>query len=227
MKQRPALVIFARAPLAGKTKTRLIPALGPSGAAELYEQFLLDTLSQAAGLPADVLVAAADPSQAGAIQMAMARAGLEAPVIGQSGRDLGERMANATGEALARGAAGAVVIGSDSPSLPPERVASALSLLPERDVVLGPCLDGGYYLIGQRRLLPELFQGVEWGGRDVLAQTVRRARSIGASVALLEPWYDVDTPEDLALLRSHLTALALAGAPIPCPRTWEFLHERA
>ena len=134
-------------------------------------------------------------------------------------------MANCAEQALQAGSSPIVLVGSDAPTLPRQRLQQALELCADRDVVLGPCLDGGYYLIGLRRLIPGIFEGIAWSSETVLLDTLRRAQQVEASVALLEPWYDVDTPEDLSLLRTHLNALDLAGAAIPCPRTRRFLQE--
>jgi glycosyltransferase A (GT-A) superfamily protein (DUF2064 family) len=133
-------------------------------------------------------------------------------------------MQNCAEQALSGGSCPVVLVGSDAPTLPIERLQQALDLCADRDVVLGPCLDGGYYLIGLRRHIPEIFEGIAWSSESVLLDTLRRVQQARASVALLEPWYDVDTPEDLSLLRNHLAALSLAGEGIPCPRTWEFLQ---
>jgi len=217
------LIVFARAPVAGEAKTRLIRALGAARAAELYRCFVLDTLESACRVSADVTVAAADPQHVDSLRSLADEAGLEAALVSQRGANLGERIVNAVRDALDAGHRGAVVIGSDSPSLPQERVQESLHLCTERDLVLGPCFDGGYYLIGMSVLRPELFRDIAWSSATVLADTIRRAREIGASIGLLEPWYDVDTPADLRLLRVHLAAQSLAAQPISCPRTWQYL----
>jgi rSAM/selenodomain-associated transferase 1 len=144
-------------------------------------------------------------------------------LIGQRGADLGERIANALHEALGLGHPRAVVIGTDSPDLPPERLAEALDLSAERDLVLGPCFDGGYYLIAMQTVMPQLLRGIEWGSERVLADTIRRAQEMDVSTALLEPWHDVDTPDDLRALRARLAARAEANQPIACLQTWEYL----
>jgi len=223
MGRRPALIVFARAPFAGQAKTRLIPALGAARAAELYRCFVLDTLELARRAPAEVTVAAADCEHLDSLRALMEEACPEAGLIAQRGADLGERILNALRETLGAGHSCGVVIGSDSPDLPLERVCEALDLSAERDLVLGPCLDGGYYLIGTHAVRPEFFRNVAWSSETALLDTIGRAREVGASVALLEPWYDVDTPADLNLLRAHLTAQSLAGQPASCRRTWEYL----
>lgn len=218
-----ALLVFARAPVAGEVKTRLIPALGAEGAAELYRCFLLDTLAGAAGVEAGVIVAAAEQAQREAVQALVAETCPGAEVVAQEGRDLGERMLNAFRRTLAAGRQSAVIIGSDAPSLPWDWVREALASAEERDLTLGPCRDGGYYLIGAHAVIPSLFVEMPWSGPTVLSDTLRKARQLHLTVSLLEPWYDVDTPEDLERLRSELTAMGQAGQRIPCPRTWEYL----
>jgi len=223
MAKRPALIIFARAPVAGKAKTRLVPALGARRAAELYRCFLLDTLESARKLDAEIVVAVAEARDLRLVRTLAEEACPEARLIVQSGADLGQRIANAVRGTLMRGCPRAVVIGSDSPSLPPRLLREALDLSPDRDLVLGPCYDGGYYLIGLRAFRPELFSDIAWGSENVLIDTLRRAEGMELSVALLEPWHDVDTPEDLRCLHAHLTAQSLAAKPISCPRTWQYL----
>ena len=219
-----ALILFAREPIPGKVKTRLIPALGAEGASELYRCFLLDALEAAAGQRADVLVAVADGDSLDSVRALSQSVCPRAEFLVQEGDGLGERMRNAFEAVFARGCQSAVLVGTDVPSLPPLRVDDALRYCSFRDLVLGPSLDGGYYLIGLREVIPRCFADIAWGGPSVLVETLRRAQEVRASVSLLEPWYDVDTPEDLRLLRSHLTALDLAQDTIFCPRTWRFIH---
>lgn len=223
MRKRPALIVFARAPLPGRAKTRLIPALGPARAAELYRCFLLDTLDLARRSPADVILAAAEPEHLGLLRAMADEACPGAGLIVQQGADLGERILSALRETLGAGHPCTVVIGSDSPNLPAQRVCEALDLSARRDLVLGPCLDGGYYLVGAHAARPEFFRDIAWGSEAALSDTVARARTAGASIALLEPWYDVDTPADLERLRTDLEACPPAGQTPSCQRTWEYL----
>jgi hypothetical protein len=225
MSRDSAVIIFARAPIPGQTKTRLIAALGASGAADLYRCFLFDILGQAEKIAAAVSVAAAEPEQRDALEAIVTQVCPRAAVTVQSGRDLGERMSAAFDEAFRRGHPSALILGTDLPSLPFERIDRALSLLRDRQLVLGPCLDGGYYLIGLRSPAPQLFQHIDWGSSSVLVDTLMRAQSLSLSVSLLDPWFDVDIPQDLVVLRSYLHALSLAGELLPCPRTWRYLQE--
>ncbi len=225
MGKLPALIVFARAPIAGEAKTRLAPALGHARAAELYRCFVLDTLEVVSRAPAHLLLAAADARHLAAVGALAEEVCPEAEIIAQHGRDLGERIANALGEAFARAHPCAVVIGTDAPTLPLQRICEALDLVAQRDLVLGPCFDGGYYLIGMRTLIPEVLRDIAWSSDSVLLDTLRRARECQASVSLLEPWYDVDTPDDIEVLRAHLSGLSLAGQHVPCPRTWDCLRQ--
>lgn len=217
------LIVFARAPVMGRAKTRLIPALGPEGAAELYRCFLLDTIETLRDLDADVAIAAAEGED---VEL-LAAASPHTELTVQRGANLGERLANALRAALTRGYSGAVVIGSDSPDLSAHLITRAIELIASHDLVLGPCADGGYYLIGVGAHsdvpLSDLLRDIEWSGTTVLADTLDRAKQLGLKVVLLDPWHDVDTPADLQLLRDRLMGKALAGEPIICRRTWEWL----
>jgi len=122
-------------------------------------------------------------------------------------------MATAFGREL--GAGPVVIIGTDSPTLPPRLVDAAFAALREVDFVVGPACDGGYYLLGAREGVPPVFVGPSWGGPGVLAHTLDSLERARAPYQLLEFWYDVDRPGDLAFLRAHLPALTAAGEPPP------------
>jgi hypothetical protein len=124
-----------------------------------------------------------------------------------------------------RGCHEVVVIGSDSPSLPASRIIAAVRHLRHADVVLGPARDGGYYLIAGRGLDPRILADVSWGTADALRQTSANAERLGLRVAMLAPWYDVDTADDLRFLASHVAALAARGQPVPCPITLDALRD--
>jgi len=115
----------------------------------------------------------------------------------QDGPDLGHRLRSAFEDLLAGPTDRAVVIGADCPDLNPGRIGEAFDALESHDVVLGPTLDGGYYLLGLRRRAPALFDGVSWGTERVLEQTLVRAERCGLEVSLLGPLSDLDTPADL------------------------------
>jgi rSAM/selenodomain-associated transferase 1 len=206
------VAIMAKEPRAGEAKTRLCPPLSHAEAAELYRRFLLDKIEQVRALDAARPAIAYTPADASAF---FAEVAPDFTLVPQRGADLGDRLANSLGELLRRGHRGALAIDSDTPTLPLEFLRQAIDLVtrPEIDVVLGPTEDGGYYLIGLRAVHRQLFEAMAWSTSGVLAETVRRAEACGLRVACLPSWYDVDTPDDLARLRS-----ALAAAPDGAPR---------
>ncbi len=208
------LGLFAKQPIAGRVKTRLIPALGAERAAQVAETLMLDAVEQWGG--SEILaeggrrVLVYDPPEAGPWFDARVPASfaLQPQVEG----DLGARMAGFIAGEFAEGAKRVVVIGCDSPTLDASFVVSAFLLLEYKDVVLGPATDGGYYLVGCQPPVPPIFgEGIDWSTPDVLAQTVERLERSGRSLAVLPPWYDVDTADDLRMLAGHLRARRLAG----------------
>lgn len=224
---RVAIIVFAREPVPGKTKTRLIPALGPEGAAALADAFNRDAMAKAKQLhPADLVIAgtAAGGARRSRYFRELARQ-YGAWVVDQGPGDLGARMADAMRPFTS--GAGAILLGTDTPSLPLRMLARGADLLTRCPVVLGPALDGGYYLIGVRGKLPAIFNRMEWGKPDVLAKTLERLRAAHEPHALGPWWYDVDRIEELALLKLHLenrlrlvTGRAMPlGRPHPCPLT--------
>ena len=205
-----ALGLFARAPIPGQVKTRLAPALTPEGTTALYRCFLLDTVGLAMMVRSWETIIFYTPAKARRVLRDMVKEPLE--LISQSRGDLGERMSQAFQELFARGHRLAVILGGDLPTLPLGRLRAAFSALEQRPVVLGPSLDGGYYLIGLQAPQPELFEGVAWGTPQVLEQTVDRLNRLGLEAECLEPWYDVDTADDLHFLVSHLRLLMASGS---------------
>ncbi|HEU4366060.1 MAG TPA: TIGR04282 family arsenosugar biosynthesis glycosyltransferase [Candidatus Krumholzibacteria bacterium] len=196
-----------RAPVAGNVKTRLVPPLTPEGARDMYLAFLQDVTAKLRGtrLRPTVFLSGGRPADLGSLFPAAW------PVDEQHGETLGDRLANAFGTLLETPGARAVIIGSDSPDLPLVHVKRAFRLLKHRDVVLGPTMDGGYYLIGLRAPAPSLFRDIPWGSAAVLERTVRAARDAGLALGLTPPWYDVDDAASLALLRSLCAARRVAG----------------
>src|SRR5262245_40866335 len=188
-----------KAPAAGRVKTRLVPALGAEGAAELHRRLVLRTLRTAAALCAREPVDLEIRFDGGSAEALRHWLGVGWRFRAQCEGDLGARMADAFGAAFDEGARAAVIIGSDSPGLNPERLSAAFEALPRAPAVFGPAVDGGYYLVGLARPLPALFRGVPWGTGTVLADSLRILEREGAGEpALLEPLDDVDRPEDLA-----------------------------
>jgi rSAM/selenodomain-associated transferase 2/rSAM/selenodomain-associated transferase 1 len=190
--------VMARAPSRpGKTR------LGQSTEA-LRRALLLDTWDVVAGEAWDAALVFM-PSEAAEECAALVRPAEGNPLLlPQSGGDLGERMSAAFRQLFAAGYARVILIGSDLPSLPSSRIADAdRALRTGADLVLGPAEDGGYYLIGLSRPTDAFLSGISWGGPDVLRQTVARARAVGWRVETIEPWYDVDSPADLARIATE------------------------
>jgi rSAM/selenodomain-associated transferase 1 len=196
-----ALVIFAKAPIPGQVKTRLCPPLTPDEAATLHGSFVLDTLERTKvavvklHLPLDRYLACA-PSSAHVFFKIMAeRQGVR--LIDQVGDDLGARMNHACETMFARGYKRVLIVGTDVPTLPLDNFNQALALLETNDLVLGPALDGGYYLVGLTRTAAGLFVGIPWSTELVLARTQEKAMNLGLKTSLISPWRDVDTMDDV------------------------------
>ena len=204
-----ALIVFARDPIEGQVKTRLNPFLDPRTTCDLYTCFLADSLNTICEVESADRFAGIYPSNLSGY-FEQLDSSLSITVFMQEGKDLGERMQNAFSARFQDGYERVVIIGSDSPSLPTNYIRQAFAS--ERDVVLGPSADGGYYLIGMRGKQIDVFDGIAWGGDTVLAETRAKLEAIeGASLELLPVWYDVDRPEDLKFLKTHLQLMADAG----------------
>lgn len=196
-----AIVIMAKAPIPNRVKTRLTPPLKPEEASLLYHSFLLDKLEQVKSIEAHRYVAYT-PQTSESFFRSIMPPGFS--LISQKGEDLGEKLSNVSNGLFAQGAEKVVMLDSDTPNLPTDLIREALSGLDEVDVVLGPCEDGGYYLIGMRSWVQELFRGIPWSTADVAKMTVKKAHALSLRVLLLERWYDVDTIIDLKRLKRDL-----------------------
>ncbi|MCO6451463.1 MAG: TIGR04282 family arsenosugar biosynthesis glycosyltransferase [Caldilineales bacterium] len=206
---RGALIVVAKRPAAGQTKTRLSPPLGADTAASLYECFLHDVLDIMRRVP-DVQPAVAYlPADARGFFQTLAP---DMRLTPQQGQSLGERLDNLLQSALQEFDR-AVVMSSDSPTLPAAYVTEAFARLESADVVLGPCSDGGYYLIGLKRPQPVLLCEVQMSTPHVLTDTLAQAAKLDLTVSLLPEWYDVDTVTDLQRLRSDLRVSSNGLAP--------------
>lgn len=196
--ERGAICIFAKPPDPGRVKTRLAPALGVHGAAELARAFLVDTCASVRTLPwANAIIATT-----GAFDDALA-AELALPRWPQGDGDLGARMERVLRRALAEQPY-ALAIGADSPGLPARLLDEARDALVEADAAIGPTDDGGFYVLALRRCPAGLLDGLPWSHTDTFAHTLARLRARGLTVRVLEPWFDVDRPEDLVKLRDLL-----------------------
>ncbi len=196
-----ALLVIAKRPAAGQTKTRLSPPLSLAHAAALYECFLRDTLDVARRVPNVTRFINYLPREAENYFRSLAP---DFDLLLQAGDDLGARLDFALTRCLTNGFARAVIMDSDSPTLPAEYIARAFELLAENDVVLGPCRDGGYYLIGLKKPAPRLLLEVKMSTPFVVRDTLELARQENLRTAVLPEWYDVDTMNELAQLRAEL-----------------------
>jgi len=193
------LIVFVREAQPGRVKTRLAADLGVGAATELYAAMQADVLESAASL-ADTRLLVFWAVEQGELPLFQALPRLE--MFAQKGADLGERMAAAFETAFAGGISSCCIIGSDSPDLPRRYIEEAFQALEldRADVVFGPAEDGGYYLLGMRRLWGRLFEDVPWSTMHVLETSLERARELNLRSAMLPLWYDLDTLADLRRL---------------------------
>jgi rSAM/selenodomain-associated transferase 1 len=213
-----ALIVVAKEPVPGLTKTRLCPPFTPEAAAEFYHCLMLDTLALMARLEGVDHTVAYAPSSAHGYFKNLVPNGFR--LIPQEGANLGERLANALSHHLDLGYRRVVIMNSDGPTLPLACLAEAFCALGDADITLGPSRDGGYYLIGMKRLHADLFQAISWSTEQVFAQTLARCRRLGLTVYQLPEWYDIDVGADLEWL-----ARDLARNPEAAPRTRAFLEQ--
>jgi uncharacterized protein len=221
---RPVCIMMVKAPRAGAVKTRLTPPLSAAEAAALAACFARDTLAGVRSVVPEIIVAYAPPD---------GRAQLEAlfPAgnllwLKQRGEDLGARIESAAADAAALGHGPVIVVGSDSPTLPPSFIERAVGALAagESDIALGPTEDGGYYLVGLRRPARGLFRNVAWSTPLAYRQTADNAARSGLRTLELPRWYDVDTPGDLLRLRDEILTSEEARSRAPATRRWLRAH---
>lgn len=202
--EKAALVIFAKAPIPGQVKTRLCPPLTPDEAATLHGSFVLDMLERTKlavatlHLPCQRYLACTPSSELVFFKIMEERQSVR--LLDQVGKDLGQRMNRVSADLFAKGYKQVIIVGSDVPTLPLKVYQEAFALLGRSDVVLGPALDGGYYLIGLTQPAEKLFAGVPWSTDQVLAVTQQNAKALGLSLGLTTAWRDVDTIADLRRL---------------------------
>ncbi|MBU4563887.1 MAG: TIGR04282 family arsenosugar biosynthesis glycosyltransferase [Desulfarculus sp.] len=196
----PRLILFSRLPLAGRAKTRLAPALGAGGAAQLQDRVARRLAGRMEGLAERLPLELELCYTGGKREQAQAWLGAGFACREQGGGHLGARMARALERALKQGAPKAVLVGSDLPGLDQAILEQALAALERSPLALGPSLDGGYYLVGQSRPAPGLLEAPHW---QSLAALSARAKALGLEPALLPPLRDLDTPGDLAYWREN------------------------
>jgi len=233
-----AIGVLARAPLPGRCKTRLLAAHGADWVANLYAAMLRDTLDGLQSVTADdyVVFVAPVPAAPGEEADGDARTKLAFDVlarhvpapwelIAQQGDELGARVEHAFGVMFERGASYALLSGSDAPSFPVEPLAEAFAddaLATQREVLVGPSEDGGYYAIGMSRMEPRLVRDIPWSTPAVMETTRLRCRELGVSLRELPKWYDVDEPSDVMKLLDEVRK-----HPERAPRTAQFFAMNA
>ncbi|HET7840992.1 MAG TPA: TIGR04282 family arsenosugar biosynthesis glycosyltransferase [Terriglobia bacterium] len=217
-KFRPALAVFAREPVPGKAKTRLIPLFGPQGAADFHAALVSDTLQKVNALgervtPYFFLAGRKFPVSSSLSEYTLKR---------QQGASLGNRLEGAF-RFLLRRHVGALVIGTDSPQLSSRDLLLALARLRGADAILGPCPDGGFYLVGLRRLTEGLFGNVRWGSEFAFEDVRSNLQAGGYACSILGALEDVDRTEDVERLKNILAGETRRRKL--APSTWRFLRE--
>ena len=208
--------VFCKFPNPGRVKTRLAEHIGAESAASLSAAFLDDLAFDFRSI-GERRVLGISPADSAAYFKPFSRFGYD--LWPQPDGDLGVRMTAFFAVTLKGDDDRAVLIGSDSPTIPREYVQLAFEKLEVSDCVIGPATDGGFYLVGLRRPATGLFQNIVWSGSNVLSQIVQRITDAGLSLALLPPWYDIDDVDDLRMLAGHLRAMTRSGQTHPCPVT--------
>lgn len=199
------LIIFAKEPKNGRVKTRLQGYLSKLQCVNLYKAFLRDTFALTEKITCKHKIIAYDSY--GKKPRYLKKIAPYYTFYKQKGERLGERMYNAFKFAKNSGASKTVIIGSDFPTLSASAIKKAFSLLSRADVVLGPSLDGGYYLIGLKSPCIELFEGITWSSPTVLKDTINNAQRLKKKIALLDKRYDIDDAKDLFRLKNDLSKL--------------------
>jgi hypothetical protein len=211
-------VVFAKAPVPGHVKTRLIPALRPEEAANLYRALLIDTIENVESAGAEVVVAFTPASARRSLERLL---GGRHRLLLQPPGDLGARIQGVLAVVQGERDLPVLVIGSDCPGLTPKLVQEAWAALERVPVVLGPSLDGGFYLLGLARRKQDLFRDMPWS-TDRLFQCLRaRLEEQGVARLELAPQRDLDTPRDLF---EWYASAREAGLQTTYPRTWNELH---
>ncbi|PYT78421.1 MAG: glycosyltransferase [Acidobacteria bacterium] len=213
------LVIMAKAPRLGSVKTRLAESLPLEAITELYRCLLNDTIALAQTLDHVEIAIMCPASDAEDLSRVVAKT---VPIVPQTGQGLAAGLACVFKHFAASGHQRVMAFNSDSPHLPAAVLETAFDLLETRDLVVGPTHDGGYYLVGAKASHPGLFSNDGMGTRNALEALLTRARELGISVQLTDPFYDIDIAADLRQLADELRRM-----PRKAPRTAEWLSKQA
>ncbi|HEX8736203.1 MAG TPA: TIGR04282 family arsenosugar biosynthesis glycosyltransferase [Pyrinomonadaceae bacterium] len=214
-----AVIIMAKAPLAGTVKTRLQPYFSAAECAQLAACFLNDAINKAKTLKTELILAY---SPAGETDYFRALADEKTSLVEQKGDNLGEKMFSAFEFAFAQNADAAVMIGTDSPTFPEDFIEQAFEFLEiNSDAVLGKTEDGGFYLIGLRKPDARIFERVKWSSPQAFAQVRENIMNLNWHLREVPGWYDVDEPKDFEQLRNEF--LNNKNARKRAPQTFEWI----
>lgn len=210
-----ALILMTRVPIPGKTKTRLMKVLTADGCAQINECFLLDLFNMFSYIQDDMdIFLTYTPEDSIDLIKDIVPDYIEC--FPQKGEDLGKRMLNSFRYLFNKGYSKVVLIGSDIPDIQPDEIKAAFKELDNNDIILGPTFDGGYYLIGKKRLYEQLFNDrLRWGNKSVFETTVDIANILGLSVGLVEKHRDIDTKEDLLDFKNRMENEKFKGKFLP------------
>jgi rSAM/selenodomain-associated transferase 1 len=197
-----AIIIMAKEPKIGYTKTRLTPPLSPINATRLYEALLRDTIELLSNIEnLDLAIAATPPESNQYFEKICPANTLIIPVTCS---DIGDCLKKVLGNLLERGYSKVMALNADSPALPLEYIYDAIHQLETKDLVFGPTQDGGYYLVGLRKLYEDIFIGIEWSTDKVLSESRSKANQLGLKTGILSTWFDIDSIDDVKQLEANL-----------------------
>jgi rSAM/selenodomain-associated transferase 1 len=216
-----AVIIMTKVPIAGTVKTRLQPLLSPKECAELAVAFLRDTVNKARVVCNKTIVAFSPFDKQSELEKILKS---EYFYVAQKGVNLGEKIFNAFRFAFENNSDSVVMIGTDSPTFPADFIESAFDNLKSADAVLGKTADGGFYLIGLRRLQKEIFENVEWSTAKTFEQIKQNITHLNYKLQEIPSWYDIDEPEDLKRLYAEF--LTDKQAKKIAPLTYEWLMKQ-
>ena len=213
-----ALILFTRVPIPGQTKTRLMPFLSGEECAKVHTKFVQDIYAKSKMVDADVFVFYTPRDEQKLLEQYLDS---EAIFLPQHGDDLGQRMKNAIGIALRMGYEKVVLIGTDIPQIHPETLKNAFDSLDEKDIVIHPTFDGGYYLIGMKQEYDSIWKIERYGTNTVIYDTLQHMKNEKLSTAVGQMYYDVDDKNDL----KHLYEDIKKGSVCNCPNTMAYLEQ--
>lgn len=203
---KKAFIVFVRTPELNRVKTRLQGSLGSDRTLKIYKDFISQTLHTCDHLRGVNKFLGCFPTHQDAFLKRLSRRH-NLQLFNQVGRDLGEKFINAFQDRFAEGYRQVVIIGSDSPTIPVDYIRQAFRELQRKEIVLGPCTDGGYYLVGATRISDKFFQRIPWDSHRVLNRTLDKLNSEKVRYSLLPFWYDIDDIQDLEFYKRHMRYL--------------------